>query len=117
MKKKNFYSLDQKNELMAAVKRKGFRFKKNGMEFYVYQNEKGVVYIIDPPTGLSITSEPRFVEDAPLFISKYRIKQMEEIRKSEKYQIKIKMYKALKKAAKVKEECEIMLKEIKENEN
>ena len=110
MKKKAFYSLHQKSEVTGAVKHDGFQFEKNGMKFYVYQNREGTIYIIDPPTGLSLTSEPFSVEDAPSCISEYRIEQMEERRKSEEYQIKVKMFKALKKAAKVKEECEMLLK-------
>ena len=102
-------------EVTGAVKHEGFQFEKNGMKFYVYQNREGTIYIIDPPTGLSLTSEPFSVEDAPSCISEYRIEQMEERRKSEEYQIKVKMFKALKKAAKVKEECEILLKGIKDN--
>lgn len=42
--------------------------------------------------------------------SEYRIEQMKERRKGEEYKIKVKMFKALKKAAKVKEECEVLLK-------
>lgn len=115
MKKKTFYSLYQKSEVTGAVKHNGFQFEKNGMKFYVYQSKEGTVYIIDPPTGLSLTSEPFSIEDAPSCISECRIEQMEEKRKSEEYQIKVKMFKALKKAAKVKEECEILLKGIKDN--
>lgn len=115
LKKKTFYSLYQKSEVTGAVKHNGFQFEKNGMKFYVYQNKEGAVYIIDPQTGLSLTREPFSIEDAPSCISEYRIKQLEERRKSEEYQIKVKMFKALKKAAKVKEECEMLLKGIKEN--
>ena len=130
----------------------------------MYQNREGTIFIIDPPTGLSLTSECCSVEDAPLYITEYRIEDLAERRKTEgfitqhfhdhfrkffifptyhaakfvfavvryiteyriedlaerrkteEYQIKAKMFKAFKKAAKVKEECEIMLKGIKKNE-
>lgn len=113
MKKKTFYSLYQKSEVTGAVKHEGFQFEKNGIKLYVYQNREGTIFIIDPPTGLSLTSECCSVEDAPLYITEYRIEDLAERRKTEEYQIKAKMFKEFKKAAKVKEECEIMLKGIK----
>lgn len=116
MKKKTFYSLYQKSEVTGAVKHEGFQFEKNGIKLYVYQNRVGTIFIIDPPTGLSLTSECCSIEDAPLYITEYRIEDLAERRKTEEYQIKAKMFKAFKKAAKVKEECEIMLKGIKKNE-
>ena len=89
---------------------------KNVIKLFVYHNRDGTIFIIEPPTGLSLTSDCCAGEDAPLYITEYRIEVLAERRKTEEYQIKSKMFKALKKAAKVKEECEIMLKGIKKNE-
>ena len=110
MKKKTFYSLYQQNKVSGAVKHEGFQFEKGGMKFYVFQNSAGTVYIIDPPTGLSLTNEAYSVEDAPSCITEFRIEDLARRKQSEEYRVKVKIFKALKKAAKIKEECEAILK-------
>lgn len=116
MKKKTFYSILKRNEVMEAVKHNGFQFKKNGIKFYVYENKNEAVFIIDPLTGLSLKGEYCFIEDAPLYITDCEIEEFAERRKTEKYQVQMKMFEALKKAAKVIEECKIMLKGMENNE-
>lgn len=116
MKKKTFYSIFQRGEVVGAIKHDGFQFRKNGIELYIYENKNEVVFIIDPLTGLSLKGEHCFVEDAPLYITDCEIEEFAEKRKTKEYQVKVKMFEALKNAAKVKEECEIMLKGMEKDE-
>lgn len=115
MKEKTFYSICRGKNKYEAVKHEGYKFEKFGMKFYVYQGESGRTHIIDPKTGLAVANTDLPMQDAASCLSDHTARALVQAKTTKKYQVQERMFKALKKAEKTREECEAILKGLDEN--
>lgn len=116
MKRKVFYSIMKKDDIVGIREQYGYELKIDGEKFNAYKNRRdGRVYIVDPRNGIALTNDyPDWSEDIPTdieLIGKAKekliksgiLKKWKEYREKESYQLTIQMFEAYKKAESLRE--------------